>query len=213
MTTGAQANLLKFGELIGKLTDEKAGRWEDIKRTFKRNLMLGSAGKDDQIGQVIAQMSTFSDGLHDIKKALDGGLKILAEDNGDANTMQTVAMREIGHAVAELAKFNEKMDTIGGSIGDLVKTTRRGIKEQRSLDHKIQVVNKVPFAFLDVLRNQFRVMQTWIEPIMRIADVIPEAESLLKASKVTEKNYQKLLSKISEFKAENAELFQDEEDG
>ena len=214
LTTGAQANLLKFNELIGKITDEEASRWEDIKRTFKRNLMLGAAGKDDQIGQVIAQMSTFSDGLHDIKKALNDGLNILAENrSSETDTMQTVALREVGHAVAEFAKFNEKMETIGESINALVKTTRRGIKEQRSMDHKIQVVNKVPFAFLDVLRNQFRVMQTWIEPIMRISEVIPEAEGLLKASKATEKNYHKLLEKISEFKEQNAELFDSEEDG
>ena len=116
--------------------------------------MLGSAGKDDQIGQVIAQMTTFSEGLNDIKKALDSGVKQLAGDESE-DVMQTAALREVGHAVAELAKFNEKMEAIGEGIQALVKTTRRGIKENRAADQKIQVVNKIPHAFLDVLRNQF----------------------------------------------------------
>ena len=212
-----QANLLKFKELIGKLDDESAERWDDIKRTFQRNLMLGSAGKDDQLGQVIAQMTTFSDGLLQIRKSLDSGIGQMASSNEDgaetmqAETMQAVAMREIGHAVAELAKFNGKMDTIGEAITSLVKTTRRGIKEQKSIDHKIQVVNKVPHAFLDVLRNQFRIMQTWMEPILQVAEQIPEAEGLKKAALSTEANYEKLMGKIEKFKDENDDLFEDGE--
>ena len=212
LTTGAQANLLKFNELIGKLTEEESQRWDDIKRTFKRNLMLGSASKDDQIGQVIAQMTTFSEGLNDIKRALDSGVKQLAGDESE-DILQTAALREVGHAVSELAKFNEKMEAIGEGIQALVKTTRRGIKENRAADQKIQVVNKIPHAFLDVLRNQFRVLQTWMEPILHLAKEVPEAGNLLKASKATEKNYNELLQKISEFKAENEDLFEGDEAG
>ena len=71
LTSGAQANLLKLGELTGKLAGEELERWTDIKRTFKRNLMLGAAGDDGQLGQVIAQLTSFSEGLHDIRSALD----------------------------------------------------------------------------------------------------------------------------------------------
>ena len=208
LTTGAQANLLKFKELIGKLSDEDASRWEDIKRTFQRNLMLGSAGKDDQLGQVIAQMTTFSDGLYQIRKSLDVGVNhLLSDETDDMNTLQTVTMREIGHAVAELAKFNEKMESIGDAITALVKTTRRGINEQKKIDHKIQVVNKVPHAFLDILRNQFRVMQTWMDPILKVSEQIPEADGLRKAALSTEENYRQMMERIERFKSEHGDLF------
>jgi len=71
LTTGAQANLLKLQELRGMLEGEDLQRWTDIKRTFKRNLLLGSAGGDSEIGQVIAQLTTFSEGLNDIRTTLD----------------------------------------------------------------------------------------------------------------------------------------------
>ena len=208
LTTGAQANLLKFNELIGKLTEEETGRWEDIKRTFQRNLMLGSAG-DDQLGQVIAQMSTFSDGLHDIRKTLDAGVSHLTSDEADnASTLQTATLQQIGHAVAELAKFNGKMDAIGEGITSLVKATRRGINEQKKKDQKIQVINKVPHAFLDILRNQFRVMQTWMEPILQVTAQIPEADGLRKAALATEENYKQMMERIERFKADHGEMFE-----
>src|SRR6185503_9146879 len=39
LTTGAEANFLKFKELINAHTPEEKARWEEIKATFKRNLL------------------------------------------------------------------------------------------------------------------------------------------------------------------------------
>ncbi|MEK6239044.1 MAG: AAA family ATPase, partial [Planctomycetales bacterium] len=45
LTTGAEANLLKFRELLGWLNEEQAERWAGIQRTFRRNnLMQGVSG-------------------------------------------------------------------------------------------------------------------------------------------------------------------------
>ena len=70
LTTGAQANLLKLKELMGELEGEDLERWEEIKRTFQRNLLLSGASEDDGLGRVIAQMTTVSDGLLSIKNCL-----------------------------------------------------------------------------------------------------------------------------------------------
>nr|MDA3873511.1 DNA repair ATPase [Kiritimatiellia bacterium] len=37
LTTGAEANMLKFKHLLGTQTEEEAARWEDIKKKFSRN--------------------------------------------------------------------------------------------------------------------------------------------------------------------------------
>ena len=97
LTTGAQANLLKLGELRNQLNDEDQKRWDDIKRTFKRNLLLGAAGDDGQLGQVIAQLTTFSEGLNDIRATIDKGVTTLANnENEDANVvLQTATMQQI----------------------------------------------------------------------------------------------------------------------
>ncbi len=74
LTTGAEANLLKFKEMFDKLTPEETRRWEEIKRTFQRNLLLGSAG-DDKFAQVVAQLSSFNESLASIGAAIGDAAK------------------------------------------------------------------------------------------------------------------------------------------
>ncbi|WP_181304014.1 DNA repair ATPase [Rufibacter sp. XAAS-G3-1] len=70
LTTGAEANLLKFKQLIGVATPEEKQRWEDIKAAFVRNNKLKGFGDGNQVGQVLAQMENISDGLAGIKQVL-----------------------------------------------------------------------------------------------------------------------------------------------
>ena len=196
LTTGAEANMLKFREITGKLDGQNLERWQDIKRTFKRNLLLGSAGQDDQMGQVIAQMTTFSEGLYDIRKSLDQGIQhFAADDDSDEESLQSVTIQEVGRAVAELEKFNQSLDDIKNLVARNMDSKSELI-EAEPINHKIEVVNKIPAAFLGVLRNQFRVLQTWMEPILALAETLPQAEGLKSAAKSTEKHYKHVLKKI-----------------
>jgi len=71
LTTGAEANLLKFKELIGVQTPEEKSRWEDIKKTFKHNTAArGAGGTDDPAGRIVAQLSGFQSGLEGIQKVI-----------------------------------------------------------------------------------------------------------------------------------------------
>ena len=201
LTTGAQANLLKLQELRGMLEGEDLQRWTDIKRTFKRNLLLGSAGGDSEIGQVIAQLTTFSEGLNDIRTTLDNGVKQLAQGDGDqANVLQNATMQQVAHAVAELAKFNSTLGEMKTMMGEGIKTsssiTQTGQAPQAP--QKIEVVNKVPNIFLDIIRNQFRVLQTWMEPILKLAETSEQAAGLREAAKATQQNYEKLIKQIGD---------------
>ena len=199
LTSGAQANLLKLKELIGKLEGEDLERWNDIKRTFKRNLMLGAAGDDGQMGQVIAQMTTFSEGLHDIRSALDTGVKHLTADQ-EPSAIQTATMNQVGHAVSELANFNKTL----GEMKSLLQSrsasrdsaTAAAAQAAPSGTQNIEIINKVPNIFLDIIRNQFRVLQTWMEPILKLSEVFPEADGLKQAADATRENYEKLIDQI-----------------
>lgn len=73
LTSGAEANLLKFRELIGLLTPEQQQRWDDIRRTFRQNLKMRGIDGDDKTGQVIAALGSLNDGLADIQKAVIQG--------------------------------------------------------------------------------------------------------------------------------------------
>lgn len=68
LTTGAEANLLKFKELCGLLLPEEKARWEEIKAIFmKKQRLLGLDG-GDKFGQVIASLNELVEGVRALKK-------------------------------------------------------------------------------------------------------------------------------------------------
>jgi hypothetical protein len=70
LTTGAEANLLKFRELEGNATPEELGRWEEIKRKFSRNLLMGGQGDNDPVSRITGTLATFAEGLSRIEDVL-----------------------------------------------------------------------------------------------------------------------------------------------
>jgi hypothetical protein len=78
LTTGAEANLLKFGELTGSLTPAEAKRWDEINQVFRRNQKLRGIDVSDRFGQAVAQLASFSDGLAELRQTLASGIDRLA---------------------------------------------------------------------------------------------------------------------------------------
>ncbi|MGV3774719.1 MAG: DNA repair ATPase [Verrucomicrobiales bacterium] len=70
LATGAEANLLKYREILGKLSPEDQKRWDEIKKTFKKTSLLRSSGESDPVSMVVQQLSNFGDGLDSIKDVL-----------------------------------------------------------------------------------------------------------------------------------------------
>ncbi len=75
LTGSAEANLLKYNELIGNLTTEEDARWSAIKEQFVKNNKLKGFGNANEMAQVLSQMMEFSDNLAGIKSVLEKGLK------------------------------------------------------------------------------------------------------------------------------------------
>jgi hypothetical protein len=74
LTTGAEANFLKFKELIGVQTGDEHARWEEIKKTFKRNQLVRGGDQSDPVGRVVSQLSGFQAGLESIQETLQKGM-------------------------------------------------------------------------------------------------------------------------------------------
>lgn len=70
LTTGAEANLLKFRELEGLLDGEQSARWAQICKEFGKRKLLGGAGDDDPVARVVAQLNLFNDGLAGIREGI-----------------------------------------------------------------------------------------------------------------------------------------------
>lgn len=74
LTGSAEANLLKYNELIGNLSIEEDERWTSIKEQFVKNNKIKSFGNANEMAQVLSQMMEFSENLAGIKSVLEKGL-------------------------------------------------------------------------------------------------------------------------------------------
>ena len=74
LTTGAEENLLKLGELRGVLSAAQKNRWQSIKDEFNRLRNLG--GDDDDVGlRMLNQISTIAVHLDKIQRTIAASLK------------------------------------------------------------------------------------------------------------------------------------------
>ncbi len=70
LTTGAEANMLKFKELYGVISEEEKARWQEVKEAFVRNNKLKGMGSDGQTANVLLQMEEIAKGVVGIKDEL-----------------------------------------------------------------------------------------------------------------------------------------------
>jgi hypothetical protein len=73
LTSGAEENLLKLAELLGRQTEAEKARWEQIRHDYRRNKSLGGADSDVGV-RVVAQ-------LHDLVEGVRG-LSSLSQAQG-----------------------------------------------------------------------------------------------------------------------------------
>ena len=92
------------------MSPEDQERWDDIKRTFKQNVKMRGIGSDDKVGQVIATLSTFSDGLAAIQKAVSQGVMTLAaKETRDQESPQLMA---------EAGKLNTSLESLAARLSE-----------------------------------------------------------------------------------------------
>ncbi len=81
LTSGAESNLLKLKELLGTQTSAEAARWDEIRKTFRKNKVLGGdGGADDPVSRVVQKLSAFYEGLDGIKEAIAAAMNVETKD-------------------------------------------------------------------------------------------------------------------------------------
>ena len=197
LTSDTESNLLKLKEMLGVMTDEEADRWEKIKRTFQQNIKLKGVGSDDKVGQVIVQLSSFSDGLLDIRETLAKGVNQLVESaNGEVDNESTALFGQVGdvktsidqlrdalgEGVKQMAKARaEQTESTGaqqtgsGLSSDAILQLTEELRafttgsipiDPNSTKQRVSVMHRVPREILDVLTNQFQLMDKWMKPVL-----------------------------------------------
>lgn len=79
LTSGAEANLLKFKELVEWLSPQEAQRWADIKETFRKNNRLRGLKEGDHMGQLLMEVGEFTGNLATLREAIATGFDRLAK--------------------------------------------------------------------------------------------------------------------------------------
>ena len=89
LTKAAEANLLKFYEMEMMQDEAQRARWEEIKKGFNKQKLLGAGGENDPVARVVAQLSQFNDGLDSIREGISSAGQHYAQPQ--SLTDQTVA--------------------------------------------------------------------------------------------------------------------------
>lgn len=206
LTTGAEANLLKFKVMFGQATAEETQRWENICRTYQRNQMLRGVGSDDKTGLVIAQLTSLSEGLSAINKSLGGAVERM---NQPRETSQpAVSHEQIAAALAHLETLGEQLAAVQSTLADgagklgesLAAIDPVGGESLRrpAVPATVQVVNRVPRAFLDVIQTQFQLLYAWMRASVADKAMPGDGENFRKAVDETMERYQVLIKKLEE---------------
>jgi hypothetical protein len=152
LTTGAESNLLKFREIMGLLTETEAQRWADIQRTFQRNLLFENVDRSDPVGQVVAQLSSFTEGLHEIKTVLASGLnRPQATPTVDPADTMGALVQQVG---GKLAVFAQHLEEIRKVLADGLRQRRPAEDSRTGMEAVTQVLGQLGAA-LEAIQTQF----------------------------------------------------------
>lgn len=70
LTSGAEANLLKLAELRGRLSEEQAQRWADVKAAYLRSQALGG-DDEDPMSRAVGAMGLLADRVGAVEAAIE----------------------------------------------------------------------------------------------------------------------------------------------
>ncbi|HSN98994.1 MAG TPA: DNA repair ATPase [Candidatus Nanopelagicales bacterium] len=120
LTSGAEQNLLKLGEMRGRLSPEQKARWEEIKKGYTRIKRMG--GKDDDpVVRVTGTLTMLADQLEAIRGAI--GKAIAASQEG-AKGRELKAWLE-----PELGKLSKTLQSLAQPRVEVQVETDRSVAE------------------------------------------------------------------------------------
>ncbi|HQK17912.1 MAG TPA: DNA repair ATPase, partial [Polyangiaceae bacterium] len=145
LTAGAEANLLKLGELRGTLSDTERERWNAIKLEYQRVKRMGGR-EDDPVSRVTGTISGLDERLASIRETI------------------LEAARE-----AKKASKSNAFDASGGAILPLLSSLEKGFRELSQPKVSLQVQQQPPPGFGDLLAQQISLIQNTLVPLVQTA--------------------------------------------
>ncbi len=159
LTSDTEGNLLKLREILNILTPEESARWEEIKRTFARNLLTKGGDESDPVGRVVGQLSAFGAGLDGIQRTLAAGMEQSAasEKAETADRMRSV-MHELEMVHATLASLRDmstqQRDYLQSAREELAARAKQGVIEFEMTDEMMSNEKQFLDKFQEVLAKR-----------------------------------------------------------
>ncbi len=179
LTSGAEANLLKFAELRGLLTEEQTVRWTQIRKDFRR-LQVQGGGDDDPITRVTSTIGSLAEHLDGIKAHLEGAVdqaktesEAKALRDSEANKWLVPHLERLDGAVKALAQpklnvalrtetpkelqevLTSQLESLKSTLVPLVHTSTRNLEEVRSIAQPLlELIELMKLNALDEPRLQ-----------------------------------------------------------
>jgi len=205
--------MLKFREMLGKLDDTQLARWDDIKKRFGRNQLLG-AGDEDKVGKIIRQLNSFGVGLDSIKDAVSGGMAAMAEKGAGELKVQLpefkfemppvkVQMPEMPAAkddasVDEMKLIGRQVLSKLSSVIEAVKEQGRELAEHEDKEMSLRAEQENNML-VSVLEEQFKTMETWLTPVHHEdADRIAYFKQIVERFETMRNGYGQLVDALKE---------------
>jgi hypothetical protein len=174
LTKGAEANLLKFAEMRGRLTDEEKARWEQIKKDFNRVKLMGG-GDDDPISRVTGQLSGLTDKLDGIQMAMRENTTVSERLAGIESAVHAAA--KLMQERAALQQVEAKNAKDADEDAEEFERDRLLVKYMQHIEDalhslsapklEVKVQNQAPAGVEELLAQQIAIIERTLVPLVR----------------------------------------------
>ena len=163
LTTGAEANLLKLGELRGTLSDDEQQRWDEVKQEFQRRKMMGG-GDDDPVSRVAGPLATLVQRVEDVQGALDH--REMSQHLGEIHDA-LAEMANSDRSVAVPAPTDDGESEANGRSDGSERAVEQMTRALQNGEVRVDVGGDVPDKLQEVLETQLGLIESALVPLAR----------------------------------------------
>jgi len=162
LTTGAEANLLKFKSMSGTHTPTEAARWADICKIYTRRQEL--SGADDPASKAVVQLAKVSEQLGELRAVVQ------AAGAATANAATLAHDRGVDERRAQAKHVETLVERLASGLEALKNTTMAPPTIIPA--PKVEIINTLPKYYANLYAHQIQVIEKTLIPAVEAIGAI-----------------------------------------